>query len=134
MSIASEFRAFIAGGNVVDLAVGVIIGGAFGKIVSSLVDNVIMPPIGLLLGGIDFSKLEFVLKPDDPVTAAVEKVSIQYGAFVNTIIQFLIIGWVVFLMVKTINRMRKPPEAAPEGPPADVVLLSEIRDLLKSRS
>jgi large conductance mechanosensitive channel len=93
-----------------------------------------MPPIGLLLGGIDFSKLEFVLKPDDPVTAAVEKVSIQYGAFVNTIIQFLIIGWVVFLMVKTINRMRKPPEAAPEGPPADVVLLSEIRDLLKSRS
>jgi large conductance mechanosensitive channel len=89
-----------------------------------------MPPIGLLLGGIDFSKLEFVLKPDDPVTAAVEKVSIQYGAFVNTIIQFLIIGWVVFLMVKTINRMRKPPE----GPPADVVLLSEIRDLLKSRS
>ena len=133
MSIASEFRAFIAGGNVVDLAVGVIIGGAFGKIVSSLVDNVIMPPIGLLLGGIDFSKLEFVLKPDDPVTAAVEKVSIQYGAFVNTIIQFLIIGWVVFLMVKTINRMRKPAEAAPEGPPADVVLLGEIRDLLKSR-
>ncbi|MFN9927624.1 MAG: large-conductance mechanosensitive channel protein MscL [Phenylobacterium sp.] len=133
MSIASEFRAFIAGGNVVDLAVGVIIGGAFGKIVSSLVDNVIMPPIGLLLGGIDFSKLEFVLKPDDPVTAAVEKVSIQYGAFVNTIIQFLIIGWVVFLMVKAINRMRKPAEAAPEGPPADVVLLSEIRDLLKSR-
>lgn len=133
MSIASEFRAFIAGGNVVDLAVGVIIGGAFGKIVSSLVDNVIMPPIGLLLGGIDFSKLEFVLKPDDPVTAAVEKVSIQYGAFVNTIIQFLIIGWVVFLLVKAINRMRKPAEAAPEGPPADVVLLSEIRDLLKSR-
>lgn len=133
MSIASEFRAFIAGGNVVDLAVGVIIGGAFGKIVSSLVDNVIMPPIGLLLGGIDFSKLEYVLKPDDPLTAAAEKVSIQYGVFVNTIIQFLIIGWVVFLMVKAINRMRKPAEAAPEGPPADVVLLGEIRDLLKSR-
>jgi len=133
MSVVSEFRAFIAGGNVVDLAVGVIIGGAFGKIVTSLVDNVIMPPIGLLLGGIDFSKLEFVLKPDDPVTTAVEKVSIQYGAFVNTVIQFLIIGWVVFLMVKAINKMRNPPEAAAAGPPADVVLLGEIRDLLKSR-
>ena len=136
MSIASEFREFIAKGNVIDLAVGVIIGGAFGKIVTSLVDQVIMPPIGLLLGGLDFSKLEFVLRPDDPATAAAEKVAIQYGAFANTLIQFLVIAWVVFLLVKGVNAMRRADAAAPEAPPApppQEVLLAEIRDLLKKK-
>ena len=133
MGLFQEFKEFAARGSVIDLAVGVIIGAAFGKIVTSLVEQVVMPPIGLLLGRVDFSNLEWVLAPEDPATEAVEKVAIQYGAFLNTVIQFLIVAFVVFLMVKAINRMRKPAEAAPEGPPADVVLLSEIRDLLKSR-
>ena len=136
MSIVSEFREFIAKGNVIDLAVGVIIGGAFGKIVTSLVDQVIMPPIGLMLGGLDFSKLQWVLRPDDGATPASELVAIQYGAFVNTMIQFLIIAWVVFLIVKAVNALRRadPPaaEAAP-APPAQEVLLAEIRDLLKAQ-
>ncbi len=135
--MVSEFREFIAKGNVIDLAVGVIIGGAFGKIVASLVDQVIMPPIGLLLGGLDFSKLMWVLRPEDPDTAAVELVAIQYGAFLNTLIQFLIIAWVVFLMVKGVNALRRAEAAAPEAlaaPPAQEVLLAEIRDLLKTQA
>jgi large conductance mechanosensitive channel len=136
MSTMSEFREFIARGNVVDLAVGVIIGGAFGKIVTSLVDQVVMPPIGLALGGLDFSKLEIVLRPDDPATKASELVAIQYGAFLNTVIQFLIVAWVVFLMVKAVNAARRIEAAdpAPEAPPAPTPtesLLVEIRDLLK---
>src|SRR6478609_2406230 len=115
MSTMSEFREFIARGNVVDLAVGVIIGGAFGKIVTSLVDQVVMPPIGLALGGLDFSKLEVVLRPDDPATKASELVAIQYGAFLNTVIQFLIVAWVVFLMVKAVNAARRTQAAEP-GP------------------
>ena len=134
MSIVSEFREFIAKGNVIDLAVGVIIGGAFGKIVTSMVDQIIMPPIGLMLGGLDFSKLQWVLRPDDAATAASELVAIQYGAFINTMIQFLIIAWVVFLIVKGVNSLRRAeaaaPEAAPVTPP-QAVLLAEIRDLLK---
>ena len=136
MAIGSEFREFIAKGNVIDLAVGVIIGGAFGKIVTSLVDQVIMPPIGLALGGLDFSKLMWVLRPEDPTTPAVELVAIQYGAFLNTLIQFLIIAWVVFLMVKGVNAMRRAEAATPEAPaapPAQEVLLAEIRDLLKAQ-
>ncbi len=137
MSIGSEFKEFIARGNVVDLAVGVIIGGAFGAITKSLVDQVIMPPIGLLLGGVDFSTLQIVLKPDDPATEAVETVAIQYGAFINTIIQFLIIAFVVFLLVKGVNALRRHEEPAPEpeAPPAPTpteALLTEIRDLLKA--
>lgn len=136
MSITREFREFIARGNVVDLAVGVIIGGAFGAIVKSLVDQVVMPPIGLLLGKVDFSKLEWVLVPEDTATEAVEKVAIAYGAFINTIIQFLIVALVVFLAVKVINQMRREQaaEPAPETPPAQTAeeaLLTEIRDLLK---
>ena len=134
MSIASEFREFIAKGNVIDLAVGVIIGGAFGKIVTSMVDQIIMPPIGLMLGGLDFSKLQWVLRPDDAATAASELVAMQYGAFINTMIQFLIIAWVVFLIVKGVNAMRRADATAPEAapaPPAQEVLLAEIRDLLK---
>lgn len=136
MSIGSEFREFIARGNVVDLAVGVIIGGAFGAIITSLVDQVVMPPIGLLLSGVDFSKLMYVLKPDDPATAASELVAIQYGAFVNALIKFLIVAWVVFLLVKLVNALRRAPEpeaAAPPAPTADQQLLTEIRDLLKAR-
>lgn len=139
MSIAREFREFIARGNVVDLAVGVIIGGAFGAIVKSLVDQVVMPPIGLLLGRVDFSKLEWVLTPEDPATEAVEKVAIAYGAFINTVIQFLIVAAVVFMAVKVINRLRREQaaEPAPEAPPAPTpseALLTEIRDLLKAQA
>jgi len=136
MSTFSEFREFIARGNVVDLAVGVIIGAAFNKIVGSLVDQVIMPPIGLAMGGIDFSKMQWVLRPDDAATAASELVAIQYGAFINTVIQFVIVAWVVFLLVKGVNTIRRQQEAAPEAPAAPTPsesLLTEIRDLLKSR-
>lgn len=135
MGIASEFREFIAKGNVIDLAVGVIIGGAFGKIVTSMVDQVIMPPIGLALGGLDFSKLMWVLRPDDAATATSELVAIQYGAFLNTMIQFLIIAWVVFLIVKGVNALRRAETVVPEAPavPPQEALLAEIRDLLKAR-
>jgi len=136
MGLATEFKEFIARGNVIDLAVGVIIGASFGKIVTSLVEQVVMPPIGLLLGKVDFSKLKWVLAPENPDTPAVEEVAIQYGAFINTLIQFAIVAFVVFLLVKGINRMRREqaaePEAAP-GPTATEALLAEIRDELKAR-
>src|SRR3954471_11212418 len=103
MSIFSEFREFIARGNVIDLAVGVILGAAFNDIVKALVDQVVMPPIGLLMSGIDFAKMQWVLKPDNPLTKANEEVAIQYGAFLNTLIKFVIIAWVVFLLVKLVN-------------------------------
>jgi large conductance mechanosensitive channel len=132
MGMLQEFKKFAMRGNVIDLAVGVVIGAAFGKIVSSLVDQVIMPPIGLITGGVDFSRLKWVLKPADPTTKAAE-VAIQYGAFINTLITFLIIAFVIFLLVKTINRLAPKPEEAPAVQPPDVVLLTEIRDLLKAR-
>ncbi len=135
MSITSEFREFIARGNVVDLAVGVVIGGAFGSIVKSLVDNVVMPPIGLLMGGMDFSRLEWVLRVDNPATEAVEKVAVGYGLLVNAIIQFFIVAAAVFLMVKAINTVRRQQAAEPEapaGPTPSEALLTEIRDLLKA--
>jgi large conductance mechanosensitive channel len=134
MSILSEFREFIARGNVVDLAVGVIIGGAFGKIVTALVEDVIMPPIGLLMSGVDFSDLRLVLKADNLATAVDESVAIQYGAFLNTVIQFLIVAWVVFMLVKVVNTLRRTQAAAapPPAPSAQETLLAEIRDLLKS--
>ncbi|WP_049623891.1 large-conductance mechanosensitive channel protein MscL [Frateuria defendens] len=133
MGILKEFKTFAMRGNVLDLAVGVVIGAAFGKIVTSLVDQIIMPPIGLLTGGIDFSQLKWVLKPADDTDPAhkVAEVAIQYGAFINTIIQFLIIAFAIFLVVKLINKLVRKEEAAPAAPPADVVLLTEIRDLLK---
>ncbi|HEY9235547.1 MULTISPECIES: large-conductance mechanosensitive channel protein MscL [Phenylobacterium] len=135
MGIFSEFREFIARGSVIDLAVGVLIGGAFNKIVEGLVNLVVMPPIGLLTGGIDFADLQIVLKPDDPATAANELVAIQYGAFINIVIQFLIVAWVIFLLVKGVNTLRRnQAEAAPAAPTASEALLTEIRDLLKSRS
>ena len=137
MGVASEFREFIARGNVIDLAVGVIIGAAFNGIVKSLVDQVVMPPIGLATGGIDFSELEWVLRPENPATEAVEKVAIQYGAFLNTVIQFLIVAMVVFLLVKGINKLRREqaaqPDPAPAAPTPTEALLTEIRDELRAR-
>jgi large conductance mechanosensitive channel len=135
MSIIKEFREFIARGNVVDLAVGVIIGGAFGAIVKSLVDQVVMPPVGLLTGGVDFVQLKVVLKTADPVKKTAE-VAIQYGAFLNTVIQFVIIAMVVFLLVKLVNTLRHKDAEAPAEPAAPTpseALLAEIRDLLKAR-
>ncbi len=136
LSLLGEFRAFAMRGNVIDLAVGVIIGAAFGKIVSSLVDQVIMPPIGLLVGKVDFAKLEWVLRPDNPLTKIDEKVSIQYGAFLNSLIQFVIVAFVVFVMVKAMNRMREKEAAHPTTPPAPTPsekLLEEIRDELRAQ-
>lgn len=135
MSVTSEFKEFISRGNVVDLAVGVIIGAAFGKIVTALVDGVVMPPIGLLTGRVDFSRLEWVLVPENPATVAVEKVAVQYGAFLNTVIQFLIVAFVVFLLVKAVNRLRRQEAAKPSetaGPTPSEQLLTEIRDLLRT--
>jgi large conductance mechanosensitive channel len=125
-----EFQEFAVKGNMVDMAVGIIMGGAFGTIVKSLVDDVIMPPIGLLIGGIDFSKLSIVLKPAQGDVAAV---AINYGKFINAGIAFLIVSWVLFMLIKAMNTMKKKAEAAPAAPPADVVLLTEIRDLLSRR-
>lgn len=137
MSIFSEFREFIARGNVIDLAVGVIVGAAFNDIVKSLVDNVVMPPIGMLLSGIDFAHLEWVLRPDNPLTKANEMVAVQYGLFINTVIKFVIVAWVIFLLVKGVNAIRRqdaaaPPEAKPAPTPQEQLLI-EIRDLLKTR-
>lgn len=134
MTILKEFREFIARGNVIDLAVGVIIGAAFGKITTSLVEQVVMPPIGLLLGKVDFSQLKWVLQPADAATKTAE-VAIQYGAFFNTVIQFVIVAWVVFMLVKLVNTLRRQqaaePAAAPPAPTPSEALLTEIRDLLK---
>jgi large conductance mechanosensitive channel len=135
MSMLKEFKEFALRGNVVDLAVGVVIGAAFGKIVTSLVDQIIMPPIGWLTGGIDFADQKWVLRPANNADPAhkVGEVAIQYGAFINTLIQFVIIALAIFLVVKVINRLSRRQEAAPAAPPADVVLLTEIRDLLRTK-
>ncbi len=126
-----EFKDFIARGNVVDLAVGVIVGAAFGAVVKSLVEQVIMPPIGLATGGLDFSQLKYVLKPAD-LAAKTAEVAISYGAFVNTVINFVIIAFVIFLVVKAVNSLKRQEAAAPPAPPSQSeILLTEIRDLLK---
>jgi large conductance mechanosensitive channel len=137
MGLVQEFKDFAVKGNVVDLAVGVIIGAAFGKIVTSIVNDIIMPPIGLAMGGVDFSDLKIVLKQavvDAAGVVTTEAVSINYGNFINIVIQFLIIALCVFAVVKGFNSMKKKEEAAPAPPavtPADILLLTEIRDLLK---
>lgn len=136
MGMLSEFKEFAMRGNVVDLAVGVVIGAAFGKIVSSLVTDVIMPPIGWLIGGVDFSALKWVLVDGVAATAAapeIKEVAIGYGLFLNAVIQFVIVAFAIFMVVKAINRVRKPVEAPPAGPSDEVKLLTEIRDALKSR-
>jgi large conductance mechanosensitive channel len=132
MAIGKEFKEFAMRGNVVDLAVGVIIGAAFGKIVASLVNDIIMPPIGYLTGGIDFKNLKIVIKEGDPLKKVAD-VSINYGNFINTAIEFLIIAFCIFMIVKAINSMKKPEEPAPVADPVptkEEVLLTEIRDLL----
>ena len=133
MGMMSEFKEFAMRGNVIDLAVGVVIGAAFGKIVTALVDKVIMPPIGLLIGGVDFSRLSIVLKEAtvDAAGKEVPAVVLAYGEFFNALIQFIIIAFAIFLVVKAINRVHKKPEEAPAAPPEDVLLLREIRDALK---
>jgi large conductance mechanosensitive channel len=127
----SEFRDFAMRGNVVDMAVGIVIGGAFGKIVSSFVSDVLMPPIGMLIGGVDFSELALTLKEASGEVAAV---TMNYGAFIQTVIDFVIIAFAIFMVIKAMNNMKKKEEAAPEEPPKpskEEVLLGEIRDLLK---
>jgi large conductance mechanosensitive channel len=143
MSMLKEFRDFAMKGNVVDLAVGVIIGAAFGTIVSSLVDDVIMPPIGMALAGIDFSTLRLVIQQAVPamgtegaadLVAAVPEVAINYGRFINATIKFVIVAWVLFMIIRAMNAMKKKDEAAPAAPAPpteDIVLLREIRDALK---
>ncbi|MGH8121861.1 MAG: large-conductance mechanosensitive channel protein MscL [Rudaea sp.] len=132
MSLASDFKAFVMRGSVVDLAVGVVIGAAFGKIVTSLVDNIIMPPIGLLIGGVDFSAWKWILKAAGADGKG--EVAIQVGTFFNTIIQFLIIAAAIFVVIQLLNKMIKKEAAAPAPPPEPTTsekLLTEIRDSLK---
>ena len=136
MSVIKEFKEFVSKGNVIDLAVGVIIGAAFGKIITSLVDDVLMPPIGYLMGGVDFSDKKLVLVAADAVEK-VEEVAIRYGNFINALIQFLIVAICIFAVIKAINSMKRKEEAAPAAPPApkaEEVLLAEIRDLLKKQN
>ena len=138
MSIFHEFKTFAMRGNAIDLAVGVVVGAAFSTIVNSLVKDVINPPLGLLLGGIDFSNFFFVLKGAGPyptLKAAQDAgaVIIGYGNFINSVINFVIVAFAVFVLVRQINRLAKPPPAPEPPTPADVLLLREIRDLLKER-
>ncbi len=129
----NDFKKFIIRGNVVDLAVAVIIGGAFGKIVTSFVNDVIMPLIGILLGKVDFKTLKWVI---EEAVGDTPEVAVNYGMFIQNIVDFVIIGFVIFLMVKLIEKSRKKTEVAPEAPaptPEDIKLLTEIRDLLKEK-
>ncbi|MEX0807569.1 MAG: large conductance mechanosensitive channel protein MscL [Dongiaceae bacterium] len=132
-----EFREFAMRGSVIDLAVGVVIGAAFGKIVTSLVNDIIMPPIGLLLGGIDFSNFFVTLSGGEypSLTAAQEAgaATLNYGVFINTMIQFLIVAFAIFLVIKQINRLKREQPPAPAAPPRQEVLLEEIRDAIKSK-
>jgi large conductance mechanosensitive channel len=133
MSMVKEFKAFAMRGNVVDLAVGIIIGAAFGKIVTSLVSDVLLPPLGLLVGGLDFSQFSITLKH---AVDGAPAVLLRYGAFLNTIIDFIIVALAIFLLIRAINTMKKKEEAAPAAPApptATETLLAEIRDLLKKR-
>lgn len=131
MSFMTEFKSFAMKGNVVDMAVGIIIGAAFGKIVASLVKDVIMPPIGVLVGGVDFSQLAYIIQEAQGEVAAV---AINYGLFIQSIVDFLIVAFAIFMAVKVMNKLKKKEEAAPAAPakPSNQeVLLTEIRDLLK---
>lgn len=145
MGMLKEFKSFAMKGNVLDLAVAVIIGGAFGKIITSFVNDVLMPPIGLLLGNTDFSNLKIILKGgsdavmngDQVVTPAVAEVAIKYGVFVNTVLDFIIVAFSIFMVIKAFNSMKKKeaaaPPPAPPAPSKEEVLLTEIRDILKEK-
>ena len=133
MSMLSEFKDFAMKGNVVDMAVGVVIGGAFKSVVTSFTNDVLMPPIGMLLGGVDFSGLSLVIQK---ATEGTEEVAIKYGVFINTVLDFLIIAFAIFMVVKAMNAAMKQEEEAPAAPPEpskEEVLLAEIRDALRSR-
>jgi len=147
MKLVKDFQEFAIKGNVVDMAVGIMIGGAFGTIVRSLVDDVLMPPIGLITGGMDFRDLFITLRegaeiegPYASLVAAQEAgaVTLNYGIFINAVISFLIVAWAIFLLVRAMNKLRRETPPAPEPPPAEPpreeVLLTEIRDLLKAKS
>ena len=132
--MVQDFKKFVMRGNVIDLAVAVIIGGAFGKIVSSFVNDIIMPLIGVILGGVDFKTLRWIIKP---AVGETPEVAMLYGQFIQNIVDFVIIAFVIFVMIRMIEKAKKKPEpeapAAPAEPPADVQLLTEIRDLLKQK-
>lgn len=133
MGILKEFKEFAVKGNVVDMAVGIIIGAAFGKIVSSIVSDVIMPPIGLIVGGVDFGKLAFTLKQ---ASGDATPVVISYGKFIQTVVDFTIVAFAIFMLIKAINTLKRKQEEAAPAPPApskEEVLLSEIRDILKEK-
>lgn len=134
MGMMSEFKSFAMRGNVIDMAVGIVIGGAFGKIVSSFVNDVLMPPVGMLIGGVDFSDLAIVLKA---ATDEAEAVTLKYGAFVQNVLDFVIIAFAIFMVVKAMNSLKKKEEEVPKAPPkpsAEVELLTEIRDSLKNNN
>jgi large conductance mechanosensitive channel len=134
VGMLEEFKKFAVKGNVVDMAVGIIIGGAFGKIVSSFVGDVIMPPIGVLLGGVDFTSLAITIKA---AAGDAPAVAMKYGKFIQTVVDFTIIAFAMFMAVKSINALKKKEEAAPKPPPGptkEEALLTEIRDLLKAKS
>ena len=136
MAIIKEFKEFISKGNVVDLAVGVIIGAAFGKIITSLVDDILMPPLGFIMGGVDFSSKKLVLISADTILK-VEEVAIRYGSFINAVIQFLIVSFCIFAVIKTMNALKRKEEETPVAqlaPSPEEALLMEIRDLLKQQN
>lgn len=142
MGLIQEFKEFAVKGNVIDLAVGVVIGGAFGKIVTSLVSDIIMPPIGLITGGINFTDMKLLLREAsvDKAGQTIEGVTLNYGAFIQHSVDFLLVAVSIFAVIKAMNQLRKPKEAppaqepVPAPPPQDIVLLGEIRDLLKKKA
>ncbi|WP_285274640.1 large-conductance mechanosensitive channel protein MscL [Halopseudomonas bauzanensis] len=134
MSLIQEFKSFAMRGNVIDMAVGIIVGAAFGKVVSSFVDNIIMPPLGLMIGGVDFSDLAVVLRE---ARGDLEAVTLGYGAFIQSVVDFLIIAAAIFVAIKVMNSLKHKEEAKPSAPPApskEEVLLTDIRDLLKQQT
>ncbi len=136
MGMLQEFKDFAIKGNLIDMAVGVVMGGAFGKVVSSFIDGMVMPAVGMITGGVDFTQMKLVLKPAvaasaDGATPAVAEVAVKYGTFITEVITFIVVAAVVFMVIKSINKMKKAEAAAPAPPPAQEVLLTEIRDLLK---
>ena len=139
MGLIKEFKEFAMRGNVLDMAVGIVIGGAFGKIVSSFVEDILMPPIGVLLGGVNFTDLKIVFKQAvmDGENVVTPEVALRYGNFIQVVFDFLIIAFAIFMLIKAVNKFNKKKEeapAAPEAPPADVQLLTEIRDLLQKKN
>ncbi|MEA2007139.1 MAG: large-conductance mechanosensitive channel protein MscL [Patescibacteria group bacterium] len=130
-----EFKKFAMRGNVVDLAVGIVIGGAFGKVVSSLVSDVLMPPIGVMLGGVDFSKLSLTIQKAVMENGEIvkEAIALNYGSFIQTIVDFVIIAFAIFMIVKAMNKMQKKEEEKSKEPPKEEKLLTEIRDILKEK-